>query len=193
MSHPTVLTDTHIGSAYTVEEAREQILRKIMRRVRILENGCWEWTGSKNRKGYGQTNVCGEKWTVTRLMLTIHVRRLESQELACHKCDWPPCCNPDHLYIGDKHINAIDKVQAGTNHYNRKTHCPKGHSYAEHGYIHAGRGGATQWRSCKLCQRISQRLRAGWPKELAETLGKTQPGLRPVNARFHSIRTEGKP
>ena len=165
---------------------RDAVLARLALDIRVLPNGCWEWMRTKNTKGYGQVSILGEKWTVTRLMLTLHVRRLEPGELACHKCNWPTCVRPDHLYIGDKHINALDKVDSGTNHYAAKTHCPRGHSYAEHGYEHAGSRNGRTWRSCKLCARIGQRLKAGWPKDLAETLGRTPNGRRPVGGVFKS-------
>jgi len=31
----------------------------------------------------------------------------------CHKCDHPPCCNPDHLFIGTAQDNTSDKVTKG--------------------------------------------------------------------------------
>lgn len=184
MSFKGVLSETHIGSDYTVEEAREFVLRRLEKRIRVLDNGCWEWTGSRNTKGYGMINVCGERWTVTRLMLALHVRRLLPSELACHTCDWPPCCNKSHLFIGDKAANAIDKVDKGTNAYKQRTHCPKGHAYAEHGYFHPGSRNGREWRGCKLCQRIAQRLRAGWTREQAEALPRTPHGHRPVAGVF---------
>ncbi len=33
--------------------------------------------------------------------------------LVCHRCDNPPCCRPDHLFLGDKRANALDCVAKG--------------------------------------------------------------------------------
>lgn len=27
-----------------------------------------------------------------------------------HRCDNPPCCNPDHLFLGDDALNVADKI-----------------------------------------------------------------------------------
>lgn len=39
-----------------------------------------------------------------------------------HKCDNRKCVNPDHLFIGDKKDNAVDRNQKG------RGHIPKGES-----------------------------------------------------------------
>lgn len=32
---------------------------------------------------------------------------------ACHSCDNPPCCNPDHLFIGTRRDNVVDALTKG--------------------------------------------------------------------------------
>lgn len=33
--------------------------------------------------------------------------------LVCHKCDVPPCCNPDHLFLGAYKDNNSDRAKKG--------------------------------------------------------------------------------
>ena len=33
----------------------------------------------------------------------------------CHKCDRPPCCNPDHLFVGTQLDNVADMLAKGRN------------------------------------------------------------------------------
>jgi hypothetical protein len=77
-------------------------------KIRIIPNGCWEWTGSKTPKGYGQTRL----WRVTqaahRCSYLFHIGPIPSGMLVCHKCDNPGCVRPDHLFIGTAEDNTSD-------------------------------------------------------------------------------------
>jgi hypothetical protein len=33
--------------------------------------------------------------------------------MVCHRCDNPPCCRPDHLFLGTAKDNSQDSMQKG--------------------------------------------------------------------------------
>lgn len=151
---------------------REEIMAKIRARVIVTETGCWEWQKFRNKLGYGHTNWRGRSWTVTRLVHAAHYGAFDPRKDVCHECDNPPCCNPHHLWLGDQKTNQADSVEKGRHKYSNLTHCPRGHSYADHGVKH----GKRQWRQCKICIRGRCRVRMGWPPELAYSIDVIPPG-----------------
>ncbi len=82
----------------------------------ITSNGCWEWRGYRTKQGYGQIAVPG-----TRKSVPVHRVAYETwigpipddQPIVRHKCDNPPCINPEHLEIGTQADNVQDKVVRG--------------------------------------------------------------------------------
>ncbi len=71
--------------------------------------------GSKGWRGYPLTTMWGCKpILVTRLVLAAKLGRdLLPDMVACHACDNPPCCNPDHLWEGTLRDNSEDMWTKG--------------------------------------------------------------------------------
>jgi hypothetical protein len=76
----------------------------------VTDSGCWEWKGSRNRKGYGQlaANV-GRPITASRAAYEEWVGPAGMLHVL-HRCDNPPCVNPDHMFLGTIGNNADDMV-----------------------------------------------------------------------------------
>lgn len=135
----------------------EQYLEKIQSKCIRAANGCLEWQGWKNRKGYGEMNYRGDKVMVTRLVYTLCVGPIPEGHLACHYCDNRPCCDPTHLWTGFPHENSLDMVLKGRCHEWTVTECPQGHPYDEKNTRWKVAKSGRPARECKECMRIKAR------------------------------------
>src|SRR5688572_15440242 len=83
---------------------------------KISLSGCWEWEGAINaRTGYGEYYMGRKSWYVHRLSFFLSNGWYPVGNYAgvFHKCDNPPCFNPDHLWWGTTADNMKDKELKG--------------------------------------------------------------------------------
>ncbi len=132
----------------------EELWEELLTRRNITATGCWEYTLQRNAQGYGQVKWMGIKTGVHRVTAAIKFGHpLVGREFPiCHKCNNPPCFNPEHLYTGTDSTNQLDSVLRGTHHEARKTHCSQGHPYDPSNTVNdAGK------RKCHICKLEKQR------------------------------------
>lgn len=91
------------------------LLWKMSDRVIIADGGCWEWVGAKTSRNYGNMGFGVKNVLVHRLIYSLCVGDLDKRLFVCHKCDNPPCCNPDHLFVGSPKDNTADMFSKGRN------------------------------------------------------------------------------
>jgi hypothetical protein len=77
------------------------------------KKGCWEWTGYKNACGYGQVGWNGRVHLAHRIFYSLFCCQIPAGMMACHSCDNPACCRPDHLFLGTGKDNQSDSVRKG--------------------------------------------------------------------------------
>lgn len=77
---------------------------------------CWLWVSNRDRYGYGRFlgAVRGVSTKFAhRFSYMLHKGDIPSGMLVCHKCDNPPCVNPEHLFLGTESDNMNDKISKG--------------------------------------------------------------------------------
>lgn len=82
--------------------------------VPVPFSGCWLFEGALDGRGYARVMYQGHRVRLHRLALAMRLGRpLQPHEHACHTCDIPFCCNPNHLFVGTNRDNAADRVRKG--------------------------------------------------------------------------------
>lgn len=71
---------------------------------------CWPWMGAKQGsntyglwRGEGAHRQAYRSWR----------GHIPPKMLVCHHCDNPPCCNPNHLFVGTNRDNILDALHKG--------------------------------------------------------------------------------
>lgn len=82
---------------------------------------CWEWQGATNKQGYGIINLSAKTLVASRVAWFINNGVIPDGLFSCHTCDNPPCCNPNHLFLGTFQDNAIDMSNKGRSRKGRKS------------------------------------------------------------------------
>lgn len=76
---------------------------------------CWPWLDGKNPAGYGVIRYAEDTWLTHRLAYTLAFGTIPAGFAVCHRCDNPPCCRPDHLFLGTLAENNADMQTKGRN------------------------------------------------------------------------------
>jgi len=90
-------------------------------KVAIKENGCWLWIGAVDARGYGAILKDGKIQKAHRLSYEI-AHGPAGDLLVLHRCDNPPCVNPQHLFAGTDADNMADMRAKG------RANTPRGES-----------------------------------------------------------------
>lgn len=150
---------------WQAESVAERVIGRVLARIVPGDAGeCWLWPGHRDRKGYGVvattlgSRSAKRSLRVPRVVLAAKLGRiLDEDELACHSCDNPPCCNPAHLFAGSRSDNAHDMLAKGRqpSHMSPRPTCPRGHPMADLNLRVDDHGG----RHCRECGRANARER----------------------------------
>lgn len=73
---------------------------------------CWEWARYKKRR-YGSLKVGRKGVLAHRMAWELANGEIPDGMKVLHKCDNPPCCNPNHLFLGTQLDNIKDRDTKG--------------------------------------------------------------------------------
>lgn len=148
-----------VGTCYTLFMATT-IVERFWARTWV-DDGCWIWYGPTYPNGYGYLHANRPLRTTIgahRVSWIIHFGPIPDELHVLHKCDNPPCVNPEHLFIGTPQDNVDDMIQKGRNytfkprygqdnHNGAKTCCKRGHEFTPENTKIQSNGN----RACRTC------------------------------------------
>lgn len=129
--------------------SEERFLRKV-----TIGESCWEWTGSKDIKGYGQFRHEGKTQRAHRVAYLLWVGDIPDGLTIDHLCRNTSCVNTAHMELVTplENFNRGTKGSAGGRVNALKTHCKRGHPYDEANTYRYGPS-----RYCKACHNERRR------------------------------------
>jgi hypothetical protein len=85
----------------------------------VKSDGCWLWQGNTTPDGYGLVH-CGRRPDgrvindyAHRIAYWLTSGPIPDGLVVRHRCDNPPCCNPEHLLLGTQADNIADAQRQG--------------------------------------------------------------------------------
>ena len=110
-----MLVERRIVLADSDEEALPVVEQMLLSRREVTNNGCWEYTHGRSDYGYGIISFNRGTYRAHRVAAWIWLGAgLHNKEVhVLHRCDNPPCFNPNHLFLGSHKDNMRDLAMKG--------------------------------------------------------------------------------
>ncbi len=92
----------------TQKEKRQYKNKLIASSTLNEQTGCLEFTGAKNKNGYGHIWYKGLMLLAHRISYAVFIGKDVKNLCVLHICDNPSCINPEHLFLGTHSDNRQD-------------------------------------------------------------------------------------
>jgi hypothetical protein len=90
------------------QNPQERLLRQVQK-----VGSCWNFTGWKDKDGYGRFWLDGRNQSAHKASLTLFRGAVLDGLLVLHSCDNPSCVNPAHLSLGTQKDNIQQAIRRG--------------------------------------------------------------------------------
>ncbi len=118
---------------------------------------CWLWRG-RSDKGDFYLGAFHSR-IAARISWELSRGEIPAGRIVCHKCDNPPCVNPDHLYVGTHKDNTRDRYTRGNMRFGGPTPLPREPQKPASG-LHPGQRHGEQHHKAKLSEKQVLEIRA---------------------------------
>jgi len=91
----------------------DAIAERFWKKVKMQDEGCWEWQGAIGSHGYGNFCIIKPVFARAHRFAFELFNGRPAIPNACHTWDNPICCRPDHMFEGTTKDNVRDKIIKG--------------------------------------------------------------------------------
>jgi len=89
------------------------IMDRFIESIEVNSNGCWIWTGRRDKDGYGRFSINGHYIFAHRIAWMLASGPIPKDLNVLHRCDTPSCVRPKCLFVGTDLDNQQDCAQKG--------------------------------------------------------------------------------
>lgn len=103
-----------VGSVCDWSPARQRAFADILIALTKLgPDQCWPWPRVGPKHGYGMWWNGADEVLAHRTVWRHFKGSFDPALMVLHRCDNPPCVNPDHLFLGTQRDNIHDAIKKG--------------------------------------------------------------------------------